>query len=101
MLMTRRDRQPEPRSAASVSIAWVKFRCPSYGVIVTFPPDLTESDARLPPIRKPLIGARCGSGQELQSSWENGAGQQEAQMSGEPDEALEVLRGIWSAQGQT
>ena len=22
-------------------------------------------------------------------------------MSGEPDEALEVLRGVWSAQGQT
>ena len=37
-----------------------------------FPPALTESDARLPPIRKPLIGARRGSGQELQSSWENG-----------------------------
>jgi hypothetical protein len=39
--------------------------------------------------------------QELQSSWDNGAGREEAQMSGEPDEALEVLRGIWSAQGQT
>jgi hypothetical protein len=31
----------------------------------------------------------------------NGAGREEAQMSGEPDEALEVLRGIWSAQEQT
>ena len=102
---TRRDGTPAPApsvaTVATVSIARVKSRYPPLVVILTFPPALTESDVRLPPIRKPLIGARCGSAQELQSSWENGAGREEAQMSGEPDEALEVLRGIWSAQGQT
>jgi hypothetical protein len=52
-------------------------------------------------IRDRLIRARCGRGQELQSTWDNSAGLEEARMSREPDEALEVLRGIWSAQGQT
>jgi hypothetical protein len=48
-----------------------------------------------------LIGARCAAGQELQSNGNDCAGREDAQMSREPDEALEVLRGIWSAQGQT
>src|SRR5262249_46559576 len=52
-------------------------------------------------IRERLIGARCDRGEELQSSWVNSAAREEERMSREPDEALEVLRGVWSAQGQT
>jgi alpha-D-ribose 1-methylphosphonate 5-triphosphate synthase subunit PhnG len=56
---------------------------------------------RDPWISQWLIGARCAAVQELQSNLTNWAGREDAQMSREPDEALEVLRGIWSAQGQT
>jgi len=48
-----------------------------------------------------LIGARCAAWQELESNAATVPAREDAQMSREPDEALEVLRGIWSAQGQT
>jgi hypothetical protein len=53
-------------------------------------------------VDKPMVNRRslrCGAGTTVER--EHCAGREDAQMSREPDEALEVLRGIWSAQGQT
>src|SRR5215475_208469 len=57
-----------------------------------------SGDGRL--IRDHLIGGRPRGYQRLQSASDRSPGRRCLKMSREPDETLDVLRGVWSARGQ-